>query len=233
VQRDPDNSKFRAIDKTTLGYQRSVEGAPGAESLLRAMNFYPKGPNTLVLERSQVDPALLFLGVSALEQAKDSSEYKDRKRKLRFAKEVEEIRLSGDSSQAEAIRRADFMSKCPTEPDEGRGALLQVVIADDSVRRRFDGDDVVRDVLNWLGGHGSIIPEKILSREWCLVDLNRYPLVPIDCEKSLGKTLQHVGCWPSGRLEIQPSGDEWRLNGSVGNLIQGSTRGLGAMDLSF
>lgn len=233
IQKDPDTAKFRTIDKTSAGYQRSVEGAPGAEALLKAMNFTPRGTNTFVLDRSMVDPALLFLGVSALEQAKDSVEYKDGKRKLQFAKEVQEVRVGGNYSETEAVRRADYMSKCPTEPSDGRGALMQVVISDESVRRRFDGDDVLRDVLNWLGGHGSVIPEKILSREWCLVDLNRYPLVPIDCTSNLDKTLQHIGCWPSGRMEIQPSSDEWRLYGSVGNAKPGSSRGLGAARMDF
>jgi hypothetical protein len=85
-----------------------------------------------------------------------------------------------DSSETEAIQRAALMATCPTEPADGRGALMQVVLADKTERRRFDGDDTLRDVLNWPGGHGTAIPEEILSRERSLVDLNRYPLVPHD-----------------------------------------------------
>jgi hypothetical protein len=78
-----------------------------------------------------------------------------------------------------------------------------------------------------LGGHGSAIPDKILSREWSLVDLNRYPVVPLDCGTLQVDTLQYIGCWPSGRLEIVASTEEW-MNGSDGDVKMGSSRGLGS-----
>ena len=118
------------------------------------------------------------------------------------------------------------MAKCPTEPAEGRGALVQVVMAEETVRRRFDGDDTLQDILHWLGGHGSVIPEKILSREWSLVDMNRYPIAPIDCQANQHHTLQYIGCWPSGRLEVLPSEEEWKERGEVARA--GSSRGLGS-----
>jgi len=227
VNANPDTDKFRKVDKTTPGYKRSLANAPGAEDFLMAMNFRPHGTAALVLDRSMVDPALLYLGISALEQTKLSNEYKEAKQMLIFSKAVKEIMLSGDSSETEAIQRAQHMAKCPTEPTDGRGALMQVVIADETIRRRFDGDDTLGDVLHWLGGHGTAIPDKIKSREWSLVDLNRYPIVPIDCsqEEKLNYTLQYIGCWPSGRLEVRPSTESWMR----GSLVQrGSSRGLGS-----
>jgi len=229
LRNDPANDRYRKVDKSTAGYKRSLADAPGAEGLLLAMNFYARpGTQHLIMERHSVDPALLYLGISALEGAKQTQEYKEEKRKSQFAKDIKAIQLSANSSETEAIKRADFMSKCPSEPTGGSGALMQVVIADETVRRRFDGDDVLQDVLNWIGGHGSIIPEKILSREWCLIDLNRYPLAPIDCAKNTNKTLQYIGCWPSGKLEIRPSSEDWKL-GERGDIeIMGSSRGLGS-----
>ena len=227
VQQNPENAKFRKIDKTTAGYQRSLANAPGAEDLLSAMNYRPHGTQSLVLDRGMVDPALLYLGVSALEQTKATSEYKQGKAKIAFAKQVLEIQQLANSSEAEAIQRAALMAKCPTEPAEGRGALMQVVFADETLRRRFDGDDTLQDVLNWLGAHGTPIPEKLQSREWSLVDLNRYPVIPIDCEANQHQTLQFLGCWPSGRLEVLASDEEWRL-GFVANVKAGSSRGLGS-----
>jgi hypothetical protein len=106
---------------------------------------------------------------------------------------------------------------------------MQVVISDETtIRRKFDGDDVLRDVLNWIGGHGSVIPEKILSREWCVVDINRFPIAPMDCELNLDKTLQYIGCWPSGRLELRPSPQTWKKEGNKGQVLMGSSRGLAA-----
>merc|ERR1712137_855006 len=95
------------------------------------------------------------------------------------------------------------------------------------IKRRFDGDDTLQDVINWLGGHGSAIPNKLLSREWCLVDKNRYPVSPIDCEVNKDKTLQYIGCWPSGKLEVRASPVSW-LDGSDDEMDMGSSRGLGA-----
>lgn len=226
IQKDPSNERFRKIDKTTPGYKRSLDGVPGAEDLLLAMNFHSRGAYSLVLERQWVDQALLYLGISALEGAKQSNEYIEGKAKITFAKQVKEILQQSDSSQDEALRRAEFMQKCPSEPMGGSGALMQVVIADETIRRKFDGDDTLRDVLNWIGGHGSAIPDKILNREWCLVDLNRYPIAPMDVELNLDKTLQYIGCWPSGRLELRPSPEAWRVEGNKGTVLMGSSRGL-------
>ena len=191
------------------------------------MNFHSRGAHSLVLERQWVDPALLYLGISALEGVQQSVEYKQAKAKLEFAKEIQEIQQNNDKQ--EAIRRAEYMAKCPSEPTGGSGALMQVMIANETIRRKFDGDDVLRDVLHWIGGQfGSVLPDKILSREWCLVDINRYPIAPIDCQLNLDKTLQFIGCWPSGRLELRPSPEEWKREGNKGQVLMGSSRGLGA-----
>merc|ERR1712137_952831 len=99
------------------------------------------------------------------------------------------------------------------------------------IRRRFDGDDILLDVIHWIGAHGSVIPENIASRKWSLVDMNRYPVTPIDISKLEQKTLQYIGCWPCGRLEIRPSPPEWKNNSmedSNDTLMVGSSRGLGA-----
>ena len=93
--------------------------------------------------------------------------------------------------------------------------------------RRFDGDDQVKDVLNWIGGHGTLLRTKLLSREWCVVDLNRYPSAPIAFDSDLEKTLQFIGFWPSGKLELRPSDDCWYSMGIVAEEM-GQSRGLGA-----
>ena len=226
IQKDPNNDKFRKIDKQNAPSLAS----PGAEDMCVAMNFVARGPTTLILSRDRVDPALLYLGISALEATRQTPEYVEGKRKMQFEKQVKAMFSQVDASESEAIQRANYMSKAPTEPAEGRGALMQVKIADDTVRRRFDGDDTLEDVLHWLGGHSSAIPEKILSREWSLMDMNRYPLAPLDCEENRNRTLQYIGCWPSGRLEIVPSTESWHNAKSI-NVKMGSSRGLGAASL--
>jgi len=229
LRNDPNSARFRKLDKSSSGYQRSVASAPGAEALLLTMNFTTNTSDTfLMMDRTRVDPALLYLGISALENAKNSTEYKEAKRLLQFQKEISNIKFSVNSSESEAVLRAGFISKCPTEPSDGRGALMMVTLGDEIVKRRFDGDDTIQDILNWLGGHGSIIPENLLSREWCLIDKNQYPSNPIDCDANKKRTLQYVGFWPSGKLEIQPSPISWLEGSDDEKIIAGSSRGLGA-----
>ena len=83
-----------------------------------------------------VDPALLFLGISALEQTKLTTDYRIGKGQAVFAKELQTIRAAADTSEQEAIQRAEHQSKCPTEPPAGRSTNLQVTLGDEVVRRR-------------------------------------------------------------------------------------------------
>jgi hypothetical protein len=204
VQNDPNNTKFRTIETNTTVFQRTLQSSPGAVDLLRAMNYYPVG-GKLILDRSNVDAALLYLGTSALEQTKVTPEYRSEKAKLVFARTIEQIRQSADSSESEAIQRAALMAKCPSEPSAGRGTLVQVQMAETTVLRRFDGDDTLEDILNWIAGHGIAIRDKLLSQEWQLVDLNKYPSTPLDCRANQHHTLQYIGLFPSGKLEIVPN----------------------------
>jgi hypothetical protein len=100
----------------------------------------------------------------------------------------------------------------------------------ETLRRRFDGDDTLQDVLHWFGAHGSLILEKLYSREWILRDLNRgYPLQAMDIVAQGSCTLQYIGCWPSGRLDIVPNDDyNNNANNAVTVTVAGSSRGLGA-----
>ena len=112
-----------------------------------------------------------------------------------------------------------------------------------AVSRRFDGDDTLDDVLHWLGGcYGDEVLDKLRGAErvWCLCDLNRYPLLPLDVEKHRGKTLQYLGLFPSGKLGVRLSDDGWRdrkegaLGGGGGLAdVAGSARGLGAASRSM
>jgi hypothetical protein len=54
--------------------------------MLRAMNYQPYDGQSLLLDRSMVDPALLYLGISTLEQTRLTPEYKREKAKDVFTK---------------------------------------------------------------------------------------------------------------------------------------------------
>uniref|UniRef100_A0A7S3V3X8 UBA domain-containing protein n=1 Tax=Chaetoceros debilis TaxID=122233 RepID=A0A7S3V3X8_9STRA len=228
IRNDPDNDKYRKINKSTAGYKRVLEDKPGVMDLLKAMNFYERHATMdIVLERSSVDHALLYMGISALEEVRETEDYLSAKRQIAFLREVKKIQDGANVSEDdEVVKRAEFISKCPTEPTGGAGALLQVKIGEEMISRRFDGDDIVNDIVNWIGGHGSAIPSMIMSRDWSLVDLHRYPVAEIDTELNMDRTLQYIGCWPSGKLEIRPSTTQWKEERVTSG--DGSSRGLGA-----
>jgi hypothetical protein len=245
VKNYPHNSKYRKINTQTSGYQKVLEGKPGVVDLITAMNFQKRGAE-YILQQSDLDLALLFLGISALENIRLSREYLTEKRNIQFKRDIKRIiegsNLNANVDQdAELLKRSAFLQKVPSEPDDGSGALLQLYLGSsnrnsvhdedptknmllkqtkdmnitetetiEKISRRFDGDDTLQNIVDWIGAHGSCIPEKLMSREWSLVDLNKYPLEEIDVESCLGDTLQRVGCWPSGRLELRPSTLEWR-----------------------
>ncbi|KAL7464415.1 hypothetical protein ACHAXS_004751 [Conticribra weissflogii] len=255
VKSSPGVDKFRTIDRTNPNYVAHVRDKPGAEDMLLAMNYRRiDSKNELRLERHLVDDALLYLGISALEQARTSPEYKEAKKWRAFHAEMRRVakQLGGGSeenvingmTEEETQIRLAFLSQCPKEPPQGRGAWMHVYLGDEKERieggyvsRRFDGDDILDDVLNWLGGcYGTELLEKLKSREWCLCDLNRYPILPLDVEKHRKKTLQYLGLFPSGKLGVRLSNDDWMsgdMDGHGVGDVAGSARGLGAASRSM
>lgn len=228
VRDRPGEERYRKIDRNNANYAAHVRDRPGAEDLLSAMNYrrirstIPGGEaDELRLERHLADAGLLYLGISALEQARLSPEYLEAKRLRGFHAEMRRIgRMNGDAlaatgmSESDAAVRLEFLSGCPREPPEGRGAVVTVFLGEESERvpggrvsRRFDGDDTLEDVMNWLGGcYGPELPERLRGGEWRLCDLNRYPVSPIDVGGGRTRTLQYLGLFPSGRLGVRPSG---------------------------
>lgn len=223
LQSNPSHPKFRTIDQTTPGYQKSLANAPGANDFLLAMNYRKSGPNTLSLDF--VDQATLYLGISALEQTKLTPEYQQAKALIKFQKDVLQILHSADNDTQEAINRSNHMSKLPSEPAMG-GAPIFVHFQgmDNKLQRKFDGDDTLEDVLHWIAGNGTQILENLQAGEWSLVDGHRNPPSPLDIQTLAPKTLQYIGCWPSGKLIVQPTKPQEQGAAT----ILASPRGLGA-----
>jgi hypothetical protein len=63
------------------------------------------------------------------------------------------------------------------------------------------------DVVHWIGAPiGTILYHRILDSTYTLIDVNHTHLSPIRIDNGAEhSTLQSVGCWPSGRLQLQPS----------------------------
>jgi hypothetical protein len=227
IQANPHNLKYQTIDTTTAGFQRSLN-KPGVLDFLKAMNFYTI-QNGGVLKLSVLDPVTFYLGISALEQVQEtSSDYANNKAILNFEKEIEQALALQDDK--EANQRAEFMSKCPSESFSVGSQVTIELGSTNKISRKFDADDTLRDVLNWLGGHTTLIPHKLLeTKEWHLVDRNHPDAIPYDGLEENGvldKTLQYLGCWPSGRLAIVPTLPYKGKTTITG--IASSSRGLGA-----
>ena len=231
ISSNPVEGKYRRIDQTNPGYQRSLANVPGAEQLLLALGFTPINSQTLYLHR--VNRQLLSLALTTLEQTKETPEYQQGKKELLFSKEVT-AQLHATPTEVEQRERMEMSSKLPREAPLSRGTVIMIQLNDNDntmLSRRFDGDDTFADVLNWLGGTvGFTFLDKLCTtRQWSLVDVNRQGHVPIDCEANRSKTLQHLGFWPSGRLALRPSSTEW-IEGVSMNVEMGVSRGLGSPD---
>eukprot|EP00586_Coscinodiscus_wailesii_P004457 CAMPEP_0172487862 /NCGR_PEP_ID=MMETSP1066-20121228/17124_1 /TAXON_ID=671091 /ORGANISM="Coscinodiscus wailesii, Strain CCMP2513" /LENGTH=441 /DNA_ID=CAMNT_0013254727 /DNA_START=205 /DNA_END=1530 /DNA_ORIENTATION=+ len=228
VRDHPENAKFRTINRDSPGFRSTLENVPGADDLFLAVNYQRRG-ELLVLDPGRVDVALLWMGISALEGARESEVYREKKRLLEFENAVRGVLASSSLSEVEERQRQGYLRKLSSEPVEGESGalLLHLHLTSDIIkRRRFDGDDQVVDVLHWIGSMGSLIPDKIRNGEWVLMDRNQSPPVKIPCDdEGLKKTLQWVGCWPSGRFELRPNVDEF--SGEKEEGVAASNRGLG------
>lgn len=242
IQANPNNSKYQVVDTTTAGFQRSLT-APGVLDFLKAVNFHPSS-NQKIIRLSFLDPATFYLGISALEQVQlTSKKYAYSKALLQFDKEIAHHLTLADTDMNEALKRSAFMSKCPSEPASSASQITVELGSTTKINRKFDGDDTLRDVLNWLGSHASTIPEKLLvtktgdggtgsggeddsnAEGWYLVDRNHANERPYNVPELMDRTLQYIGCWPSGRLAVVPV---LKNMGDDDDLRIPSSRGLGA-----
>lgn len=236
IQANPSNRKYHTVDTTTAMFQRSLN-APGVLDFLKAVNFHPNYNNQKTLTLTHFDAAAFYLGISALEQVQQSSPEYTKDKTLRLFQKDLSSALSGTGNvDKEMSARRDFLSKLPSEPIKGGsqitveyGVTLNNANTDANsntntytytndkapqsltkITRGFDHDDTLGDVVHWLGGQASAIPEKLEKGEWHLVDRNRqgaeedYNFHRLDLDDLRDRTLQYVGCWPSGRLAIVP-----------------------------
>ena len=264
VRDAPDDPRFRTIDRANANYAAHVRDVPGAEDLLRAAANYRRAPGGRdALRRApgggRRDADLVLRGIAALERARTSPAYREDKRRRAFHAEMRRVARRRRGGGVKAQRRAgapEGGAVIPREPPPGRGTRVVVQlgaeeIAGGRVERRFDGDDTLQDVLNWLGErYGGELLERLRGipdgrgdsvREWCLCDLNSCPPLPLDVVKHGKSTLQYLGLFPSGKLRVRLSDPLWRdqregsaLAGGRGGFAgQESSRGLAAASPSM
>lgn len=209
LQKNPESDKYRKIDMSSPGYQHRVAPALGASDFLATIGFQKHTPTLLFIPLPLFDPALIYLGISVLEKAQQSSEYLTAKIELEFAQEMDRLLAIDTTSSMDQQQRNRWKAQLPPEPDTGRGAILQVELGATkhcTLRRRWDADDTLEDVLQWLGvSVGTVLVQKLRQQTWILMDQNQHPAMVLDVSSCGKHTLQHLGCWPSGRLQIRPA----------------------------
>lgn len=215
IKNDPSNQKYRILDKMTKGYRNTLAPVAAAEDLLLAVGFeertsQKRDGNHKELFLNCVDQTLIEKAIEALEAIRKTRSYRTEKKRLRFEKSVRNVISSSESngvlSKKEKDARLSYAERIPSDPDNNDNvATIHVrMLPDVTLKRRFHSDDQFRDVLFWLGSIASEIPTKLTEGEWCLVDRIMSNPTPIPCDKAgLNNTLQRIGMWPIGSLELR------------------------------
>jgi len=215
IKNDPSNQKYRILDKMTKGYCNTLAPVAAAGDLLLAVGFEEqtsqrRDGNYKQMVLTYVDQTLIEKVIKALEAIRTTKSYRMEKKRLQFEKSVRNIISSSGSSgilsKTEKDARLSYSEKTPSDPDNNDNvATVHVrVLPDLTLKRRFHSDDQLRDVLFWLGSIASEIPTKLMNEEWCLVDRIMSDPAPIPCNKAgLNNTLQRIGMWPIGSLELR------------------------------
>ena len=143
IRSNPNNTKYQSIDTSSTAFQRSLN-APGVMDFLRAMNFRfcsasTKNYNTsnsnsnsnrdrdsnhtTMLTLLHFDPAVFYLGISALEQIQQTSRvYKKHKALRTFQKEIDTCFVDTNIqavNENELSARQHYLSKLPRAPSSG------------------------------------------------------------------------------------------------------------------
>ena len=155
----------------------------------------------------RVDIGLLYVASSVLEDQKRGKTYKDQIKVIEFNRITELLTTTAESALTplEISKRKEYSQKCPAEPSIGEGEQTKItfVISEKRFSRRFPSDcSLHNSILNWLGTLSSIIPAKIISGDWILMNTTMFPSKPMEFCESKNKTLYALKLWPSGTVEL-------------------------------
>ena len=108
----------------------------------------------------------------------------------------------------------------PATPEEksGSNTNLRVKLGDDRfLTRRFRTDNTLQAAIDWLGSLSSLVPAKLGTGEWKLVNTTTFPARDVDLAMDRKRTFYALGMWPSAEITLLPI----RVGGSD-NLRSGS-----------
>lgn len=192
----PDDERCRKVSLANPTFQARVGSVAGGVDFLCAVGYQPMHGH-LVLQRR--DPALLWVGKAALQEAQRSVAYMHSKDATHL-----QAALSLSSSEyaaEEARRRAAFLARVPDEPPEGEAgsALLCLHVGDAQHWRRFESCCTLEDALNYARS----LPGTPLGAAITLSNVTLRPAVRLDANTQRGLTLQRLDLWPTGHLRVE------------------------------
>merc|ERR1712146_124392 len=92
----------------------------------------------------------------------------------------------------------------PAEPEErvGQNTTIRFKLGERFQSRRFRSDNTLQAAINHMGSMSSLIPSKLETGDWILVNSTTFPPENVDLDMSLRQTFYALGMWPSAELTI-------------------------------
>jgi hypothetical protein len=218
IAQHPGEAKYREVKTTNARFRDTVGRAGSAGTAMLELAGFSRAGDWHVLRGAAEDPARLFTCRSALEAAQGSARYLLARDRAAFEAALQAS--VGTAGEEEERRKAALRPRVPAQPEAGRAGTTRVTVfcGEDVLQRRFNSDDVVRDIVHWLGAeHRSVIPDRLLGdRSWELVNKTVYPPHVLELsDKELGQTLMAAEMWPGAELVVQPAGTLERSNNNI------------------
>lgn len=224
------NIKYHTIPTSSITYQKYVQNIPGAISFLLIMGYEER---LQILQLKKFDPVIIQKGINEIHNLQQTSnEYQYEKQWSIFHKEIQNIwkqYQEGVQNNNNDTEQPILPSQLPPpEPTDQYGcSYIQIqlgkVDSNMSIRRMFHSDDTLLDIYHWIAYTlGPIVWNKLLqSNEWFINNrinsLSKSSASLPSYEQSKYITLQSIGLWPSGKLQIRPHIEQQSLLSSKTN----------------
>jgi len=200
----PNEPKYRKMKWANKRFTETVKGAPGATDFLKKIGFIDdQREQALVLKK--IDEGLLLVAMQMLQKQRNSTGYQAEVEKLEFDAVIQAL-LGRTPNATEAAKRQQYAVKVPTLPEEkvGSQTILRITLGSQTLSRRFRTDNTLNAAIDYMGSRSSLLPEKILSGEWILMNTTTFPEQPIDLSLDRTRTFTTLEMWPSAELTVRP-----------------------------
>ena len=202
----PNDQKYREVYFHSSAFKRVIKGLPNnaAVAFILLCGFKPSD-DWLVLDQKSEDLGLLSNAKKFLENCQYNPIYQVAKNRVDFDKMLQSSKET--PSPDENYRREQLMRKVPKSPKCGDAGKTQITvfIGDDVIKRCFHSDNMIADIVTWLGAtYNSSIPVHALNESWDLREKNPYLKGVLRVHLDYQRTLENAGLWPIAELMLEP-----------------------------